>query len=139
MLKERLTYTDFDGRERTEDFFFYLSKAEVLELNLSTTGGLEKLLQKIVDAQDNIKIYELFKDIIKKAYGEKSLDGKYFIKKAPDGHLLADDFEQTEAFSELIVKIMGNINEAAAFIKGILPQELQNNVEAPNVVDLPQR
>lgn len=139
MLKERLTYIDFDGRERTEDFFFYLSKAEVLELNLGTTGGLEKLLQKIVDAQDNIKIYDLFKEIIRKSYGEKSLDGKYFIKKAPDGHLLADDFEQTEAFSELIVRIMGNINEAAAFIKGILPQELQNNVDTSNIVELPHK
>lgn len=139
MLKQRLTYTDYDGNQRTEDFFFYLRKDEVLELNLQATGGLEKMVQKIVDSQDNYKIYELFKKIIKLAYGEKSDDGKRFIKKAPDGHRLADDFEETEACSELIIKLMQNPSEAAAFIKGILPQELQNQVDektADNVVSI---
>ena len=130
MLKKRIAYTDFNDVKREEDFFFYLKKSEVLELNLSITGGLENMVNKIVDERDSYKIYELFKKIIKMAYGEKSDDGKRFVKQAPDGHLLADDFESTEACSELIIQLMQNPTEAAAFIKGILPQELQGNITA---------
>jgi hypothetical protein len=80
MLKKKITYVDFDGITRTEDFYFNLTKAEVTEMEMSTEGGLAKMLEKIVAAKDSKRIIEVFKDLILKAYGEKSPDGKRFIK-----------------------------------------------------------
>ncbi len=135
MIKQRLAYTDYNGTKREEDFYFHLSKAQVLELNLSKAGGIEGYVQSIVDAQDNERIYYLLKNIILSAYGVKEPDGKRLIKKAPDGHRLADEFEETEAFSELIVSLMQNPSEAAAFIRGILPEEFQKKSDEPKAIE----
>ena len=98
MLKKTITYVDYDGNPRTEDFRFNLSKAEIAEMELSTSGGMEKMLQELVASKDGKRIMEVFKGIILKAYGEKSLDGKRFVKSAE----LSQAFEQTEAYLSLI-------------------------------------
>ena len=118
MLKKTITYTDYDGNERTEDFYFNLTKTEVAEIELSTSGGLVKVLEKIVKEQDSKKVLELLKDIVLRAYGEKSMDGKRFIKNQE----LRDGFTQTEAYSELFIELITNAEMAAAFINGIIPQ-----------------
>lgn len=118
MLKKTITYTDYDGNERTEDFYFNLSKAEVMEMELSTTGGMQKMLKKIVESKDTRRIVEIFKDIVLKAYGEKSADGKRFIKSKE----LADAFAQTEAYSELFMELAGNADAASAFVNGVMPK-----------------
>ena len=117
MLIKKITYIDFDGNERTEDFYFNLTKAEVAEMEMSTEGGLAKMLSKIVSAQDSKRIIEVFKDLILKAYGEKSPDGKRFIKTQE----LKDAFSQTEAYSELFMELALNADAAAAFVNGIVP------------------
>ena len=80
MLKKTITYHDYNGVEYTQDFYFNLSKAEIMEMGLGTTGGLAEMIQKIVAAQDAPSIIKVFKDLILKSYGEKSADGKRFIK-----------------------------------------------------------
>jgi hypothetical protein len=120
MLKKTMTYTDFDGNERTEDFYFNLSKAEVMEMETGTTGGMAQMLQKIVAAQDSKRIIEVFKEIILKAYGEKSPDGKRFVKNKE----LADAFSQTEAYSDLFMELAMDAKAAAAFINAIIPQQI---------------
>lgn len=117
MLKKTITYTDYDGNQRTEDLYFNLSRAEVIEMDLSTTGGMQKLLERIVAEQDSRKITEIFKELILKAYGEKSPDGKRFIKSRE----LSEAFSQTEAYSELFVELLSDAEKAAAFFTGILP------------------
>lgn len=129
MLKKTITYTDYDGNERTEDFYFNLTKAELTEMQLSQNGGLEKLLKKIVAEQNSARIVEMFKDIIFRAYGEKSLDGKRFIKKDKEGNLLADAFAETEAYSDLFMELATDADAAAAFINGIIPKDLATQVE----------
>jgi len=118
MLKKTITYTDYDGNERTEDFYFNLSKAEIAEMELSAEGGLAKTIEKIVAAQDNKKIVEIFKELILKAYGEKSVDGKRFIKNDE----LREGFSQTEAYSELFIELATNADASTAFVNGIIPQ-----------------
>jgi hypothetical protein len=120
MLKETIAYTDYDGNERKEDFYFNLTKAEVTEMEMSTEGGLTKTLQKIVNEKDAKRIIETFKDLILKAYGEKSPDGKRFIKNQE----LRDAFSQTEAYSELFMKLATNAEAAANFVNGIIPSVL---------------
>lgn len=119
MLKKNIKYVDYDGNERTEDFYFNLNKAEVIELQLGTVGGLTKTLEKIVQEKDTSRIIEYFKTIILKAYGEKSADGRRFIKSQE----LRDAFEQTEAYSELFMELARDAKMAAEFINCVLPKE----------------
>jgi hypothetical protein len=119
MLKKNIKYVDYDGNNRAEDFYFNLNKAEIVELELGTTGGLTKTLEKIVQEKDNKRIVEYFKAIILKAYGEKSADGRRFIKSQE----LRDSFEQTEAYAELFMELSSNAKAAAEFISGIVPKE----------------
>lgn len=129
MIKKTLTYTDYDGNERTEDFYFNLSKAELMEMDFSASGGMEKMIKRIVDAQDTKRIIEVFKDIILKSYGEKSADGRRFIKVS-DGRRLAEDFAQTEAYSELFMELATNDKAATEFINGVIPQSLAAEMAA---------
>ena len=120
MLKKTVTYVDFNGVERTEDFYFNLSKAEVTEMELSVEGGFSKMLEEIVKSKDNVRIMELFKQMVLKAYGEKSADGKRFVKSKE----LSEAFSQTEAYSEIFMELALDEKAAAAFVNGIMPQNL---------------
>ena len=117
MLKKTFTYTDYNGVERTEDHYFNLSKAELMEMELSTTGGLAEMINKIVAAQDAPAIVKVFKDLVLKAYGQKSADGRRFIKSKE----LADEFSQTEAYSQLFMELATDADAAAKFVNGIVP------------------
>lgn len=120
MLKKTITYVDYNGNERVEDFYFNLTKAEATEMELSVEGGLTKKLEDIVNSQNNKEIITLFKEIILKAYGEKSQDGKRFIKSEE----LSEAFSQTEAFSELFMELALDEKAAADFVNGILPAKI---------------
>ena len=120
MLKKTFTYTDYNGVERTEDHYFNLSKAELMEMELSTTGGLAEMINKIVAAQDAPAIVKVFKELVLKAYGQKSADGRRFIKSKE----LADEFSQTEAYSQLFMELATDADKAAEFINGIVPAKV---------------
>lgn len=124
MLKKNIKYTDYNGVERNEEFLFNLSKAELMEMEMSTQGGLAEMIQKVVDAQDAPAIIKVFKEIILKAYGEKSADGKRFIKVSDTGVPLSIGFSQTEAYSQLFMELATNAEEAANFIKGVIPSDM---------------
>lgn len=124
MLKKTMTYTDYNGVERTENFYFNLSKAEAMELEMGTAGGLTEMINTIVSTQDIPAIINIFKDLILKAYGEKSPDGRRFIKSKE----LSTAFAQTEAYSQLFMELATDPDKAAEFFNGILPTEsLSNN------------
>jgi len=118
MLKKTIKYVDYDGIEREETFYFNLTKAEVTELETSVDGGLSKMLEKIVEEKDIKRTIEMFKKIILFSYGEKSPDGRRFIKSQE----LRDGFSQTEAYSELFMEMATDADAAIAFINGITPQ-----------------
>ena len=120
MLKKTVTYVDYNGVERTEDFYFNLSKAEVTEMELSVEGGFSKMLEEIVKSNDNARIIELFKEMVLKAYGEKSADGRRFVKSKE----LAEAFSQTEAYSEIFMELALDEKAAAAFVNGIMPANM---------------
>ena len=123
MLKKTIKYTDYDGNEREEDFYFNLSKAEITEMELSKEGGMSEYIKKISATQNGPELIKLFKDIIIKSYGEKSLDGKRFIKNKE----LTEAFTQTEAYSELFIELASNADEAVKFINGIMPKNMTTN------------
>lgn len=123
MLKKTITYKDYDDVERTEDFYFNLNKVEITEMQVSAEGGMTKKLTKIIQDVAQKEMVEIFKEIILLSYGEKSPDGKRFIKSKE----LSAGFSQTEAFVQLYVEITENEEKAVEFINGIVPQ----TAEAP--------
>lgn len=129
MFKERITYVDYDGQTRTEDFRFNLTKSELMEMEFDTEGGLEKAISRMVDGLDTRRIGKLFKDIILKAYGEKSLGGKRFVKSEE----ISKAFSETEAYNQLYMKLLTDEKFANAFINGLVDgvQPLPNNSAVP--------
>lgn len=121
MYKKTITYTDYNDVERTEDFYFNLTKAELLEMQLTTEGGLVDRLKAIVQAQDTPTITKIFKRIITSAYGVKSPDGKRFIKNEE----VVDEFLQTEAYSVLFMELTTDSNAAAEFVNNIIPKDIK--------------
>lgn len=117
MIRKVIKYKDYDGNEREEAFFFNFSKSEAFELETGTTGGLSTILEKIIETKDMASMVAMFKDLIMKAYGEKTPDGKYFIK-SPEKSTL---FTQTEAYSNLFMELATDANAAAEFVKGVIP------------------
>lgn len=130
MLKKRITYTDYNGTKREEDFYFNLSKAEIMEMEMSTTGGLTEMINRIIETQDAPSIIKVFKEIIMKSYGEKSPDGKRLIKSKE----LSEAFSQTEAYSELFMELATNSDAASKFVNGIIPADM---VKAAEQASLP--
>lgn len=124
MLKKTIKYTDFNGVERTEDFFFNLTEAELAELELSENGGYTEWVKSIVNAGDSKTLAKIFKDIILKSYGEKTPDGKMFVKKDKDGYDLCNNFAQTAAYSALYMELITDADKASDFMNGIVPPEL---------------
>lgn len=118
MLKKAITYEDFNGDEVTEDFFFHLSKAELVELEMSQQGGLSEALKQIIASEDGKQIIIEFKKIILGSYGKRSEDGKRFIKN----QTLRDEFESSAAYSALFMELVTNTDSAIEFINGIIPQ-----------------
>lgn len=127
MIKKTVTYEDFDGKTRTEDFYFNLTKAELTEMEMSFNGGLSQLLEKIVKENDQKLIIEYFKKIVLDSYGVKSLDGRQFMK-TPE---IRADFASTAAYSDIFMELATDSEAASAFINGIVPKSLETkSVEA---------
>lgn len=121
MLKKTVTYTDYNGTERTEDLYFNLSKAELAEMELGVTGGFSQMMEKIIAAQDVPSIVKVVKDLILKSYGEKSSDGRRFVK-SPE---LSEAFSQTEAYTEVFMELASGAPNMTAFIRGIVPADIE--------------
>lgn len=117
MYVKTITYTDYDGEERTENFYFNLNKAEIAEMDLSANGGFKTMINEIIAAKDNARLVQLFKSLILKAYGVKSQDGRRFIKNEQ----LREEFSQTEAYSELFIELASDADAAAEFINKVTP------------------
>lgn len=128
MLKKTIEFTDYNGETRKEDFYFNLSKAELMEMELGTSGGFAEMLQRLVDTQDVPEIMKVFKQVVMKAYGVKSPDGKRFIKSEEQ----SKEFTETEAYSELFMELLTDPDAAAAFINGIIPAEAAKQLENQN-------
>lgn len=126
MIKKTVTYTDFDGNERTEDFYFHLTEQELTEWELSVDGGLSGVLQRIIKSQDNKKIIEIFKDLLIRSYGEKTPDGRGFVKNEE----IINNFKYTQAFSDLYMELATDDKAASDFVNGIMPAGLMEKAKS---------
>lgn len=131
MIKKTITYTDYNGVERTEDFYFNLNKAEALEMEMGITGGFAAWVEKIVAAKDQATLVKIFKDFVLKTYGEKSLDGKQFMKEDENGRPLYKNFMQTEAYVNLYMELATDDKAAAEFVNGVMPKGVNAKAAIP--------
>lgn len=140
MLTKTIKYTDYNGVEREEKFLFNLSKAELMEMEYGTTGGLAETIRRIIATEDTPSIIKMFKDLVLKAYGEKSVDGKRFVKLDENGKPLSIAFSQTEAYSTLFMELATDADAAANFVKGIIPNDIEipKDTDLTNLLDVPQ-
>lgn len=125
MLKKTVTCVDYNGVEYTDDYYFNLTKAEIMKMEMGVAGGLAEKLQKIIATNDAVKIMEFFEELVLKAYGEKSDDGKRFIK-SPE---ISASFSQTEAYSTIFMELALDAEKAAEFVNGIIPADLAKQLE----------
>lgn len=128
MLKKTIEFKDFNGNTRNEDFYFNLTQAEVTEMELSVEGGLVEMINRIVAAQNGKQIIDIFKEMIRKSYGEKSPDGRQFIKNEE----VWNRFAQTEAYSKLFMELATDHQAASDFVNGITPPKEDEAAEAPS-------
>lgn len=129
MYKKKIKFTDYLGNEREQEYMFSINKAEALTLRLSENGSIENRLRRLINTSQVTEIVEIIRSFILSSYGEISDDGLRFIKKSPvDGHKLSEDFEQTEAFSELFTDLITDPDKALEFIKRVLPTEMQQKI-----------
>ena len=128
MVVEKIKYTDFNGLEREEEFMFNLTEAEITEMELTTDGGLSDSIKKIIAAQDTPQIIKVFKMLLLKSYGEKSADGRRFVKSDK----LSEEFAQTNAYSQRFMKLATDDKAAVAFINGIMPDSMQEKAAGNN-------
>lgn len=124
MLKKTITYTDYNDVERTEDFYFNFSMAELMEMEMSTEGGMVEYFNKIVAAKDAPTLIRIFKDLVLKAYGEKSADGKRFVKSKE----ISEAFAQTEAYSKIFMELAFDQDKASEFFNGVIPQNVDTKI-----------
>ena len=128
MVVKKIKYTDFNGAEREEEFMFNLTEAEITEMELMTDGGLSDSIKKIISAQDTPEIIKTFKMLLLKSYGEKSADGRRFIKSEE----LTEAFTQTNAYSQFFMELATDDKAAIAFINGIIPDSMRDRVAEDN-------
>ena len=119
MIKKTITYTDYNGNQRTESFWFNLTKAEVTRMEMSVKGGMAEMIDRIIDAQDAPSLISTFETMIQKSYGVKTPDGRGFVKRPED----LEAFMATEAYSELFMELVTNATAAAEFVNGIMPND----------------
>ena len=126
MVKKQIKYIDFDGNEREDTFYFNLTKAEILEME-ANYNGLDRMLEQISDEKNMSVVLSVFKDLIGRAYGEKSDDGRRFIKSAE----MSASFAATEAYSELLMELCTNADAASAFVNGLTTYGPAKSAMAP--------
>ena len=132
MYKMTVTYPDFDGTERTEDFFFHLSKSEITKMNFATPGGMEAYLNKIINSKDGEQIMNTFDMFITKSFGVKSEDGKHFRKTQED----LDDFLSSAAYDQIFMELCTDSDKAAKFVNGIIPADLAAEIDKMNKANI---
>lgn len=128
MYKITETYTDYDDNQRTEDFYFNYSEAELTDLQFSVSGGLAGMIDKIIKTNDMPKLVELFRELIQKAYGEKSNDGRRFMK-SPE---LTKEFTETVAYSQIYMRLATDSKAAQEFINNVVPKSMKDKMQQAN-------
>jgi hypothetical protein len=131
MLTKTIKATDFDGKEYEETLYFNLTESELMELELGTEGGFTKMLQNSMNKNNVPALMKAFKEILLKSYGEKSADGRRFIKSDK----ITEDFLNSASYDAIYMELITNADAASAFINGVVPKKLSEKAKTKEVQD----
>lgn len=120
MYKKRIKYTDFNDAVREEDFYFNISKSEIVKMEISEDGGLQERLERVIQAKKGREIMEVFENLILSSYGVRSLDGKSF-SKSPE---VIQAFKDTAAYDVFFMELVTDAEAAAIFVNAVFPADL---------------
>lgn len=120
MVRREIKFTDFNGKSQTEVGYFNINKAELGKLQMRHNGTYLDYLKLLSERKKVEEMYNFVYELILDSYGEKDPEGRKFIK-TPE---MRTDFEQSLAFSEMIVDLVSNPDDLANFVKGIMPPDL---------------
>lgn len=124
MYKKTITYKDYDGRERSEDHYFNLDEGEIMEMEMSVSGGYSNMIERVANEQSEPELFKIFKEFVLATYGEKTSDGKYFMKEDENGRPLVRKFLQSRAYSALMMEFMTKTNAFTEFVNKVIPAEM---------------
>ncbi len=131
MIKQTVTYIDYDGTQRTEDKYFHMTKRELIKWETeSGSGGMDKFIEKIIETEDRKTLIEMFDDLILRAYGEKSIDGRSFVK-TPE---LRKEFEDSACYDQLFMDLIQDTDKLTTFVNGLIPEGLPKPTEQPTLL-----
>lgn len=134
MYQADIKYEDFNGEEQVETAYFHFTEAELSEMELRENGGLQGMIQVLIETRDNSKIVDIFKKFILESYGQRSADGRSFFKYDAEGHRLADAFAQTAAYSAFFMELATSSQKQLEFVNGILPKKMQGALNDPEIM-----
>ena len=121
MIKKTISYVDYDGNERTEDKYFHMSKRELIKWETeSGSGGMDKMIERMIKEEDRKKLVDMFDDLILRSYGEKSIDGRSFIKSDE----IRNNFANSAAYDSLFYELLSDTNAATEFVNGLIPNDV---------------
>ena len=119
MQKLTVQYQNFDGDLETEDLYFHLNIKELQEME-NWDVPLTKRIAKLTKTEDGKEAFELMRDIVEAAYGERSADGKRFVKN-PE---VLKNFTQGLAYDEVIISFIDGTTDLGKFVEGLLPKKV---------------
>lgn len=118
MLRKEITFTDYNGVEKTMPFYFNINKTEMVDMEIRTPQGYEQKVRSLLKENDRVKIYDFFKNFIKMTYGVKSEDGSAFVKNDK----VFEEFTYSPAYDQLILDFLNDPDSITAFIEGVMPK-----------------
>lgn len=124
MLRKEVEYKDFDGNDRKDVLWFHLNEVEITEMDIETSGGLVKYMESIIDTKDVNRLITIFKDLLIRSYGERSMDGKHFYKDDK----IRNEFVSSAAYPVLYMEMVSDANKAVEFINGIVPSNIREQM-----------
>lgn len=131
MFKHSVEYVDFNGSDRKEDLYFHLSLPEVTRLEAEIGMGLEDYIKGLTTNQELNTLLAFLERMLLSSYGQKTSDGKSFIKS----QVIREAFEYSQAYAEIFEQVLSNPDLARKFGENVADNgKSKKNQVTPKVV-----
>lgn len=118
MIKQHVSYEDYDGNKVEKDLWFHLNKSDLAKMSLGFDNGLIEGLTELQQKGDKKAVAEFIDNLLVNAYGVRKPGSDVFLKTAE----IKEDFQYSLAHDEILMMLLGGEDdEIINFIVGIMP------------------
>ena len=118
MIKQHVSYEDYDGNKVEKDLWFHLNKSDLAKMSLGFDNGLIDGLTELQQKGDKKAVAEFIDNLLVNAYGVRKPGSDVFLK-TPE---IKEDFQYSLAHDEILMMLLGGEDdEIINFIVGIMP------------------